>query len=149
MRARYSLGGIAVVVTELLADRGQLLAQQVLPLLLLDPFGHVGSDLLVDLELGQVVLGPGQDQLDAGSHLGGLQDREAMIVRGLRPRGDEVGQCARLAGGAQDLRQAAGAAQGRDLLQHHPQLSDHCVHAGAGAAVGQAARPPASARCAH
>ena len=108
------LGGrIAVVLAQLLADGGQLLAQQVLPLLLLDALGDVGADLLVDLQLGQVLLGPGQHQLHPSADLGGLEHGEAVVVRRLGPGGHGVGERPGIAGRPQDLRQPARTAQRR------------------------------------
>ncbi len=53
------------LVAQLLADGGQLLAQQELALLLLHAVGDVLADALADLQLGEELLGPRQDQLDA------------------------------------------------------------------------------------
>ena len=49
---------VVVALAQLLADGGQLLAQQVLALLLVDALGDVGADLRGDLQLGQVVAWP-------------------------------------------------------------------------------------------
>ena len=57
-------GNVAIVFAQLLADRGQLLTQQVLALLLVDTFGDVGSNLRRDLQFGEVILCPGCDQVD-------------------------------------------------------------------------------------
>ena len=51
-------GGVTGQVGELLADRGQLLAQQELLLLLLHALLDVLADRLRDVQLGQVLLGP-------------------------------------------------------------------------------------------
>ena len=73
---------VVVALAELLADGGQLLAQQELALLLVDALGDVGADLLGHLQLGQVVLGPVGDQLDALLDVDGLQH----LRRGARRR---------------------------------------------------------------
>ncbi len=130
-------GGIAVVLAQLLADGGELLAQQVLPLLLLDALRDVRADLLVDLQLGQVVLGPGQDEFHPGPHLGGLQHGEPVVVGHLRPRRDGIRERPGVAGAAQDLRQTTGPTQRGDLFQDHPQLPHERVDARRGTAVGQ------------
>ncbi len=114
---------VVVTLAEFPADRRQLLAKEVLPLLLVDSFGDVGADLRGDLQLGEMVLGPSGDQIDTiaeidcGEH-GGL-------VVGVRfaPRRDGIGQLARIDDAAQDLRQPAAAAQLGDLLEHHAQLA--------------------------
>ena len=52
------VGAVRLVLAELLADGGELLAQQELALALLHALAHVVADLLGDLELGQVLAGP-------------------------------------------------------------------------------------------
>ena len=68
---RYCADDVVVALAELLADRRQLLAQQVLALLLVDALGDVGADLRGDLQLGEVVLGPLGDQIDALADIDG------------------------------------------------------------------------------
>ena len=72
-----------------------------------------------------------------------------MVVGGLGPRGDGVGQRTGIAGRAQDLRQPPGAAQRGDLLQHDPQLADQRLDPRAGPAVGQRLDLLPAARCAR
>ena len=57
---------VRLVLAELLADRGELLAQQELALGLLQPLADVGVDLLGDLLLGEVVAHPADQQLQPG-----------------------------------------------------------------------------------
>ena len=120
---RYSPDDVVVALAELLADGRQLLAQQVLALLLVDPFGDVGADLGGDLQLGEVVLGPGHDQVDALAEIDGAQDCSLMIEVGLAPCRDGVGQLTGVGDAAQDLGQAAAVAQLGDLFQHDPQFA--------------------------
>ena len=68
------LDDVVVALAELLADRGELLAQQVLALLLVHALGDVGADLRGDLQLGQVVLGPLGGQRRPVLELDGAQD---------------------------------------------------------------------------
>ena len=57
-RVAVVLRALRLVLAELLADGGELLAEQELALALLHPLADVVGDLVVDLGLGQVVLGP-------------------------------------------------------------------------------------------
>ena len=114
---RYSPDDVVVALTELLADCRQLLAKQVLALLLVDAFGDVGADLRGDLQFGEMVLGPGHDQIDALAEIDGGKHCSLMVEVGLAPRRDSVGQLTGVGDGAQDLGQAAAAAQLGDLLQ--------------------------------
>ena len=71
---------VAVALAQLLADRLQLLTQQELTLLLVDAFGHVVADRLGDLQLGDVVARPVENELDTladvdGAEHGGLAGR--------------------------------------------------------------------------
>ena len=52
------VGALGLALAELLADRGELLAQQELALALLHALADVVADLVGDLDLGQVVAGP-------------------------------------------------------------------------------------------
>ena len=84
---------LRTLFAELLADRGELLAQQELPLLALDALADVLADLLRDLLLGDVLLGPLDQQLEAALHVGlGEQLRLLRVVEVRRPTG-QVGQC--------------------------------------------------------
>ena len=80
--------GAGVLLAELLADRGHLLAEQVLALLLLHPLGDVVADLGADVQLAEEVLGPRDDELQPGAELGQLEHGEAMIGAGIGPSGD-------------------------------------------------------------
>ncbi len=61
-----ALDGVGLVVlAQLLADGGELLAQQELALALLHAVADLGADALGQLQLAQRLLGPAQHQLDA------------------------------------------------------------------------------------
>ena len=81
------VGLVAVALTQLLADGGQLLAQDVLPLAAVQVLGHVLADALLDRQLGQGLLGPGQDLAQAGLDVD-LGDDTATV--GLRSPNHEV-----------------------------------------------------------
>ena len=128
---------VVVALAELLADRGELLAQQELALLLVDALGDVVADRLGDLQLGEVVAGPGQHELDAlGDVDGGEHLAPALLVE-VGPRHDAVGERAGLEPGAQQLGQAARPAQLGDLLEHDAQLAGERLDAGRRAGVAQ------------
>ncbi len=62
---------VRLALAQFLADRGQLLAQQELLLRLLHALADVVGDLVVDLDLGEVVAGPvDQDAQPLGRHRG-------------------------------------------------------------------------------
>ena len=120
------------------SDGRQLLAKQVLALLLVDALGDVGADLGGDLQLGQVILGPVVDQGDALLDIDGAQHLHAAIAR--RPRLHETTASASAPGSgtrAQDLGQATAAAQLGDLFQHDAQLAGRGFDARGGPRVGQ------------
>ena len=125
--------GIVVALAQLLADGGELLAQQILALLLLDALGDLVADLLVDLQLGQGLLGPLEHELDTDADLGGLEDGQLVIGGGVRPRRGGVRERAGVGDGAQDLGQAARPPDVGDLLQHDAQLPAHGLDPGRGA----------------
>ena len=77
---------VVVALAELLADRRQLLAQQQLALLLVDALADVVADRLGDLQLGQVVAGPGEDRSTRSDDVDGAQHDEAAAPRRTRPR---------------------------------------------------------------
>src|SRR3712207_7619981 len=66
-------------LAELLADGGELLAQQELTLVLLQPLAHVLADLVVDLVLG--VVGPGPLDERSEEHTSELQSRQYLVCR--------------------------------------------------------------------
>ena len=114
---------VVVALAQLLADRSQLLAQEVLALLLVDPFGDIGADLCGDLQFGEVILRPCGDHVDAIADVERGQHRDVLIEIGLTPCRDRIRQLAGLGDGPQDLRQPATAAELGDLLQHDSHLA--------------------------
>ncbi len=90
------LGAFGLVVAELLADRGELLAQHELALVLVDALLHRLRDLLVDLALGEVGARPldqqGQPQLD----LRGLEELALLLEVEVRRIARGVRECARV-----------------------------------------------------
>ncbi len=121
---------VAVVLAQLLADRGQLLAQQVLALLAVDALGDVVADRLGDLQLGEVLAGPRQDELDAVGHRDRGQHLAPAVLVEVGPRDDPVGERARLRRRAEQLGQPARAAQLGDRLEHDAQLAAEGLDAG-------------------
>ena len=91
--------GVTIGLAELLADRGQLLAQEVLALGLLHRIGDVAADLFGDFEL----LGPGHNQLEPSFEIDRLEHGELVLDIGVGPRGHRVGQGTRLGDGPQDF----------------------------------------------
>jgi hypothetical protein len=73
-------GALAVtVLAQLLSDGGHLLAQQELPLGLLHAVGDVDLDALLEGQVGQGVARPGQDLLQAGVDVDGLQHLHLLL----------------------------------------------------------------------
>ena len=93
------------LVAELLADRGELLAQEVLPLGLVDAFAHVGGDLVAQLGLGDVLAQPRDELREPLAGVGGLEQ-------------------VALLGGAQVARVAGEVGQGRRLVDTVDALDD-------------------------
>ena len=92
-----ALDGVRLaVVAQLLADGGQLLAQQELALALLHAVAHLGADALGELQLGQRLLDPPQHQLDAGADLDGLEQLDLALDRQVGPPARGVGEGGRV-----------------------------------------------------
>ena len=86
------LGALGLVLAELLADRGELLAQQELALPLVHALAHVVADLLGHLELGEVVAGPAQDRREPRLDVGRLEQLALLLVAQVRRVAGHVGQ---------------------------------------------------------
>ena len=111
------LGALGLVLAELLADGVELLAEQELALALLHPLADVVGDLVVDLDLGEVVLGPLDQHASAARRTSGVSSswRFCSSVRYGGVAG-QVGQRRRVGDpvdGVDDLPGVA-ALQGRD-----------------------------------
>ena len=157
------LGGrLAVELGQLLADRGQLAAQQELTLLLVHAVLHVLADRLGDVQLGQVLPAPGQQLLQPPVDAGRLQELDLLLLAQVRGVPGRVGQRRGVGDGLHDvhdlprlavlqdgdrqllvlLGQLAGAAGDRRLVLRHgldPQRG-----AGAGGAHADAGAPGAA-----
>ena len=75
------VGAVRLVLAELLADRGELLAQQELPLALLHALADVVADLLGHLELGQVAAAPLDQLLQPLVDVGVAEQPELLLQR--------------------------------------------------------------------
>ncbi len=75
------VGALGLALAELLADRGELLAQQELALRLLHPLADVLADLVGDLRLGEVVAGPGDERSRAAARRRGSRAARASARR--------------------------------------------------------------------
>jgi hypothetical protein len=83
---------VGLVLTELLADRGQLLPQQELALRLLQALADVGVDALGDLLLGEVLAHPPGQQLQPLRDVFGRQELDLLLQREPRCVAGRVGQ---------------------------------------------------------
>ncbi len=115
---------VVIALAELLADRGELLAEQVLTVLLVDALGDVGADRFGDTQLGEVFPCPRLDQLDASRRIDGVQHGKTLVGVEVGPGCDPVGELARGLGGLQQLRKTARVAQPGDLGEHGSQLTN-------------------------
>ena len=122
---------VVVVLAQLLADRGQLLAQQVLALLAVDALGDVVADRLGDLQLGEMLAGPRRGRARRGRPRG---SRPSTSRRRSSSRSAHVttavGERTRFRRRAQQLGQPARAAQLGDRLEHDAQLAGEGLDAG-------------------
>ena len=128
---------VVVALAELLADGRQLLAQQELALLLVDALGDVVADGLGDLQLGEVLAGPRQDELDALADVDGGEHVAAALLGQVGPADDAVGERAGLEPAAQQLGQPARPAQLGDLLEHAAQVAGEGLDARGRARIAQ------------
>ena len=127
---------VAVALTEFLANRLQLLAQEVLALLLVDALGDVVADRLGDLQLGDVIARPVEHQLDTLADVDRGEHGGTALVVELGPRGHTVGERARMAADPQQLGQPAGPAQLGDDTEHAAQLAGERLDAWSRPRVG-------------
>ena len=112
-----------VGLAQLLADGGQLLAQQEVALRAL----HALRDLVADpLPQGQVcehVAHPAQEPLEPGLHLDGLQQLDLLLEGQVGRVAGEVGQGARVGDGPQGLGDLARPAVLEHVLHHRSDLT--------------------------
>ena len=114
---------LLAVLAELLADRAHLLAQQELALALLHALADVGADLVLQLQVGEHVLRPAQDQLEARLDVERLQHLDLLLDREVGRVAGGVGHGAGLRDAAQELGDGGDAARLDDVLDHRPVLA--------------------------
>ncbi len=107
---------LAGLVAELLADGGQLLAQEELALVALHALAHVGPDLLAHLGFGEGVLHPGHHLGQPGVDIDGLQQLDAAFQGQVGPPAGAVRQRA----GGFHVAEHGGHARAAQLLQQQP-----------------------------
>ena len=112
----------ALVVTELLPDGRELLAEEELALLALHPLPDLGADAVGDLVLGEHVARPLRGPLDARRHVDRFEELELLFGRQVAPRAEAVGERAGLGGRAEQLGQPTGTTALAEHRQHAPQL---------------------------
>ena len=86
------VGAVGLALAELLADGGELLAQQELALVLLQALTDVLADLVVDLVLGVVRPRPLDEQAQPVAHVGGLEHLALLVVGQVRRVAGHVGE---------------------------------------------------------
>ncbi len=86
---------VVVALVELLADLGQLAAQQQLALLLVETVGDVGADLVLQLEVGERLAHPPEHELEARLDVDRLEQLDPLVHGELGRVGRGVGQLAR------------------------------------------------------
>src|SRR5829696_5931534 len=112
-----------LALAELLADGGQLLAQDELALALLHPLGHVLADAVLELDLAQGVPAPGEHLLEALLDVDRLQHLDLLLERQVRGVDGGVGDLAGVGDAPQQLGDLGGAAGLEDVLDHGPVLA--------------------------
>ena len=139
-------------LAQLLADGGHLLAQQELALGLLHALVDVVVDALLQGEVGQDVVHPGQHLLQALLDVDGLQDLDLLLEGELGGVAGGVGHLAGVGDAPQVLGEAAGALLVEDGLDDGPVLTSQLVGAGGRRAGRRWGRPAPAGRfhrCAH
>ena len=123
---RNRVVGVAVL-TELLADRGELLAQQELALRLVHAFGHPVADLLRQVELDERLAHEGQRLLQARFGIEFLEQFHLALDRQVRRPPGGVGQRAGVVDAGQRLGDPRGAELLGDAAHHRPVLTHHLL----------------------
>src|SRR6266702_3266507 len=109
---------VVVQLAELLADGGELLAQQELALALLHAFGDVLADAVLDLLLRKGVARPGQRLGKALLDVDGLQQLDLALEAEVGRVDGGVGELARVLDAPQGVGDLARAARLQDALDH-------------------------------
>src|SRR6185436_11926192 len=113
------LGDRALVLAQLLANRLQLLAQDVLALLLLGALFDVLADPMADLQLGEALTLKPRGELEPLDDVDGLEQLDPLLEGGLRRVGGGIGQRACLGDRADEGRNApVVTAELQDLFDH-------------------------------
>ena len=94
--AAVVVGAVGLALAELLADGGELLAQQELPLALLHALADVLTDLVGELDLGEVLPRPADQGLEPRLHVGGLEQLPLAVHREVRRVAGGVGDRSRV-----------------------------------------------------
>ncbi len=110
------------VLAELLADRTHLLAQQELALTLLHALAHVGADLVLELDVGERVLGPAGDQLEPFLDVEGLEHLDLPLEAQVGRVAARVGDLTGVVDTPEELRDLRHAAGVDDVLDHRSVL---------------------------
>src|SRR6266540_315880 len=109
---------VVVQLAQLLADGGELLAQQELALALLHALGDVPADAVLDLLLREGVAGPGQDLLESLLDVEGLQQLDLAVEVEVGRVDGGVGELAGVLDAPQGVGDLARAARLQDVLDH-------------------------------
>jgi hypothetical protein len=112
-----------LVLAELLADGGELLAEDELALGLLHALGDVLADAVLQLDLGEGVAGPGEDLLQPLLDVDGLQHLDLLLEGEVGGVDGGVGDLAGVGHAAQQLGDLLGAAGLQDVLHHRAVLA--------------------------
>ena len=89
--AAVVVGPVGLALTELLADGGELLTQQELALALLHALADVLTDLVGELDLGEVLPRPADQGLEPRLHVRGLEQLALAVHREVRRVAGRVG----------------------------------------------------------
>ena len=137
---------VVVALAQLLADGVHLAAQQHLALLLVDAFGHLVADAVLQLQVGQRLPGPRQRQLEARFDVDRLEQLDTLLQLEIgRVRG-HVGQLTGRVDAREDVADAARAAVLEDRLDDGAVLLGQLPGACRSAPGRRPARPPRAAR---
>ena len=139
---------VVVALTELLADLVQLAAQQQLALLLVEAVGHVGADLVLQLEVGERLAHPPEHELEARFDVDGLEQLDALVHRELGRVRRGVGELAGVLDAGEHVGDAAGTAVLEDRLDDRAVLLGELRARGVGGASSSSSTCTCSAPCA-